>query len=439
MAVLTHNNARPLASSTQSRVSQQMHSLSSCCRIFRQAVLANRSYLAHPHSVPRRSYALPRAALSRRSREAAVIDGDATNNNKAKALEQVMKDLNTRFGRGTVMQLGTADPQKLECIPCGALTLDIALGGGFPKGRIIEVFGPESSGKTTLALHAMAAVQKAGGTALLVDAEHAFDAQYSKRLGLDTTKLLLSQPDSGEMALEVVDQSVRSSAVDIICVDSVAALVPRAEIEGEMGAHQVGTQARLMSQALRKLTANASKCNCTIIFINQLRHKVGVVYGNPEVTSGGQALKFYASVRLEVRRKGTVEDSSGEGVGIKVKAKVVKNKVAPPYKVAEFDIMFGSGISGIGCLLDAAEGVDVVQRKGSWYSMGDQKLGQGRDKTLALLAENQALYNEIEAKTRKSLGQTDINDMYDKDTVDVALDSPVSSEAEPDGDLGLAT
>ncbi|KAA6426532.1 MAG: Recombinase A (recA) [Trebouxia sp. A1-2] len=335
-----------------------------------------------------------------------------------------MKDLNSRFGRGTVMQLGNAEPQRMECIPSGALTLDIALGGGFPKGRIIEVYGPESSGKTTLALHAMAAVQRAGGTALLVDAEHAFDAQYSKRAGLDTEKLMLCQPDSGEMALEVVDQTVRSSAVDIICVDSVAALVPRAEIEGEMGAHQVGTQARLMSQALRKLTANASKCNCTILFLNQLRHKVGVVYGNPEITSGGQALKFYASVRLEVRRKQTVEDSAGVGIGIKVKAKVVKNKCAPPYKIAEFDIMFGSGISSLGCLLDAAEGVDVVQRKGSWYSFGDQKLGQGREKTMAILAESKDMQSEIEAKTRAALGQTDINDMYDKEAIDTDAEDP---------------
>ncbi|KAL0021851.1 hypothetical protein WJX77_007910 [Trebouxia sp. C0004] len=408
-----------------------MNSLGSCCRLFRQTLLANQAQLAGLQATTRRAYALPKAALSRRSKEAAVVNGDGAEENKAKALEQVMKDLNSRFGRGTVMQLGNAEPQKMECIPSGALTLDIALGGGFPKGRIIEVYGPESSGKTTLALHAMAAVQRAGGTALLVDAEHAFDAQYSKRAGLDTEKLMLCQPDSGEMALEVVDQTVRSNAVDIICVDSVAALVPRAEIEGEMGAHQVGTQARLMSQALRKLTANASKCNCTILFLNQLRHKVGVVYGNPEITSGGQALKFYASVRLEVRRKLTVEDSAGVGIGIKVKAKVVKNKCAPPYKIAEFDIMFGSGISSLGCLLDAAEGVDVVQRKGSWYSFGDQKLGQGRDKTMAILAESKDMQSEIEAKTRAALGQTDINDMYDKEAIDTdAEDSDAVSELE---------
>ncbi|KAL0027602.1 hypothetical protein WJX79_000931 [Trebouxia sp. C0005] len=401
-----------------------MNKLGSCCRLFRQTVLANQAQFAGLQATTRRAYALPKAALSRRSKEAAVVNGDGAEENKAKALEQVMKDLNSRFGRGTVMQLGNAEPQRMECIPSGALTLDIALGGGFPKGRIIEVYGPESSGKTTLALHAMAAVQRAGGTALLVDAEHAFDAQYSKRAGLDTEKLMLCQPDSGEMALEVVDQTVRSSAVDIICVDSVAALVPRAEIEGEMGAHQVGTQARLMSQALRKLTANASKCNCTILFLNQLRHKVGVVYGNPEITSGGQALKFYASVRLEVRRKQTVEDSAGVGIGIKVKAKVVKNKCAPPYKIAEFDIMFGSGISSLGCLLDAAEGVDVVQRKGSWYSFGDQKLGQGREKTMAILAESKDMQSEIEAKTRAALGQTDINDMYDKEAIDTDAEDP---------------
>ncbi|DBB11044.1 TPA: hypothetical protein ACH3X3_006516 [Trebouxia sp. C0006] len=430
MAVLTCS-CTPLVTRHNLRASQPMNSLGSCCRLFRQTVLANQAQFAGLQATTRRAYALPKAALSRRSKEAAVVNGDGAEGNKAKALEQVMKDLNSRFGRGTVMQLGNAEPQKMECIPSGALTLDIALGGGFPKGRIIEVYGPESSGKTTLALHAMAAVQRAGGTALLVDAEHAFDAQYSKRAGLDTEKLMLCQPDSGEMALEVVDQTVRSNAVDIICVDSVAALVPRAEIEGEMGAHQVGTQARLMSQALRKLTANASKCNCTILFLNQLRHKVGVVYGNPEITSGGQALKFYASVRLEVRRKQTVEDSAGVGIGIKVKAKVVKNKCAPPYKIAEFDIMFGSGISSLGCLLDAAEGVDVVQRKGSWYSFGDQKLGQGRDKTLAILAESKDMQSEIEAKTRAALGQTDINDMYDKEAIDTdAEDSDALSELE---------
>lgn len=431
MAVLTCSGTPLVARLNVLRASQPMNSLGSCCRLFRQTVLANQAHFAGLQATTRRGYALPKAALSRRSKEAAVVNGDGAEENKAKALEQVMKDLNSRFGRGTVMQLGNAEPQKMECIPSGALTLDIALGGGFPKGRIIEVYGPESSGKTTLALHAMAAVQRAGGTALLVDAEHAFDAQYSKRAGLDTEKLMLCQPDSGEMALEVVDQTVRSSAVDIICVDSVAALVPRAEIEGEMGAHQVGTQARLMSQALRKLTANASKCNCTILFLNQLRHKVGVVYGNPEITSGGQALKFYASVRLEVRRKQTVEDSAGVGIGIKVKAKVVKNKCAPPYKIAEFDIMFGSGISSLGCLLDAAEGVDVVQRKGSWYSFGDQKLGQGREKTMAILAESKDMQSEIEAKTRAALGQTDINDMYDKEAIDTdAEDSDALSELE---------
>lgn len=433
MAVLSHRNTFPVTRPNGVRSSQAMNSLGSCCRLFRQTVLANKTQLAGLQASTRRAYALPRAALSRRSKEAtAAPSGEGVEQNKTKALEQVMKDLNTRFGRGTVMQLGNAEPQKVECIPSGALTLDIALGGGFPKGRIVEVYGPESSGKTTLALHAMAAVQKAGGNALLVDAEHAFDAQYAKRLGLDTDKMYYSQPSCGEEALEVVDQAARGYC-DIIVVDSVAALVPRAEIEGEMGAHQVGTQARLMSQGLRKLTANASKCNCTILFLNQLRHKVGVVYGNPEITSGGQALKFYASVRLEVRRKQTVEDAQGVGIGIKVKAKVVKNKCAPPYKLAEFDIMFGSGISGLGCLLDAAEGVDVVQRKGSWYSFGEQKLGQGRDKTLAILADNKEMQSEIEAKTRGALGATDINDMYDKEavSVDAETEDTESDEALP--------
>jgi recombination protein RecA len=324
-----------------------------------------------------------------------------------------MKELNSRFGKGSIMKY-SEKPSKVECIPSGALTLDIALGGGFPKGRVIEIYGPESSGKTTLALHAMAAVQKAGGVACLVDAEHAFDPLYSKRAGVDVDNLIMCQPDSGEMALETVDQMIRSSAVDIICVDSVAALVPRAEIEGEIGNIQVGSQARLMSQALRKITTNASKCNTTVIFLNQLRMKIGVIYGNPEITSGGQALKFYASARLEVRRKQTIEGPKGDQVGIKVKAKVVKNKCAPPYKIAEFDIMFGSGISTLGCLLDAAEGTEVVQRKGSWYSYGDQKLAQGREKTLAMLEASKQLQQEIEAKTRQKLDQSDINELYDE-------------------------
>ncbi|KAK9905918.1 hypothetical protein WJX75_008948 [Coccomyxa subellipsoidea] len=364
-----------------------------------------------------------RAAASKAD---ASVDNDVAA--KAKALDSVLKEVNQRFGKGSIMKLGGTS-QIVETIPSGALTLDIALGGGFPKGRIIEVYGPESSGKTTLALHAMAEVQKAGGTAALIDAEHAFDSAYSKNMGLDVEKILLCQPDNGEMALEVVDQLVRSNAVDIIAIDSVAALVPRAEIEGEIGAVQVGAQARLMSQALRKIAGNASKCNCTVIFLNQLRHKIGVIYGNPEVTSGGNALKFYASVRLEVRRKMTHENSKGESSGIRVKAKVVKNKVAPPYKIAEFDIMFGSGISGLGCLLDAAEATGIVNKKGSWYYYGEEKLAQGRDKTLAELTEKATIATEIEAKTRAKLsGEVDINEMYEKAKDALALEDAAAEE-----------
>ncbi|CAL5220871.1 g2957 [Coccomyxa viridis] len=355
---------------------------------------------------------------------------------KAKALESVLKDVNQRFGKGSIMKMSGVQT-KVEVIPSGALTLDIALGGGFPKGRIIEVYGPESSGKTTLALHAMAEVQKSGGTAALIDAEHAFDPEYSKRMGLDVDKMILCQPDNGEMALEVVDQLVRSSAVDIIAVDSVAALTPRAEIEGEIGAIQVGAQARLMSQALRKIAGNASKCNCTVIFLNQLRHKIGVIYGNPEVTSGGNALKFYASVRLEVRRKATQESSKGDSIGIRVKAKVVKNKVAPPYKLAEFDIMFGSGISSQGCLLDAAEAVGIVTKKGSWYYYGEERLAQGREKTLQELDERKDLSQNIEAKTRQKLtgGEVDINEVYaEKDEVK-AMEDEAEKEDELEFDL----
>eukprot|EP00884_Botryococcus_braunii_P000615 jgi/Botrbrau1/10554/Bobra.0343s0003.1 len=326
------------------------------------------------------------------------------------------------------MVLGDAPDFKMETIPSGALTLDIALSGGFPKGRIIEIYGPESSGKSTLALHAMAEVQRAGGQAALIDVEHAFDRKYSNSLGVDTDSLILSQPDSGEAALEIVDTLVRSSGIDIVAVDSVAALVPRSEIEGEIGNLQVGAQARLMSQALRKLAGNASKSNCTIMFLNQLRQKVGVMYGNPEVTSGGLALKFYSSVRVEVRRKNTIEGAKNENIGIRVKAKVVKNKCGPPFKSCEFDILFGSGIDSLGCMLDAAEAVDIVQRKGSWYYYGDTKLAQGREKTLTELKNNSSLKAEIEAKTRAVLagGEVDIEDMYEK----------LSSGSEEDDFLG---
>lgn len=347
-------------------------------------------------------------------------NADASSDQKAKALENVMKDVNARFGKGSLMCMGAEPDKVVEHISCGALTLDIALGGGFPKGRIVEVFGPESSGKTTLAMHAIAEVQKQGGTAALIDAEHAFDPVYSKRAGVDIERLLMCQPDSGEMALEVVDNLVRSGAVDIIVIDSVAALVPRSEIEGEIGAVQVGAQARLMSHALRKITANASKCHTTVLFLNQLRMKIGVIYGNPEITSGGNALKFYSSVRLEVRRKETIKGSDGTDIGIRVKAKIVKNKCAAPYKLAEFDILFGSGINGAGCILDAAEAVNVIQKKGSWYSYGETRLAQGREKTLATLQENPEMLKEVEAKTRAILtgGEVDINDLMEDGDLD---------------------
>lgn len=277
-----------------------------------------------------------------------------------------------------------------QSTPSGALTLDLALGGGYPKGRVIEIYGPESAGKTTLALHALAEVQKSGGNVALIDAEHAFDPVFAKHLGVDIDSLYLCQPDSGEMALEVADQLIRSSAMDMIAVDSVAALVPRAEIEGEIGQLQVGAQARLMSAALRKIAGNASRHNCSIIFLNQLRQKVGVIYGSPEVTSGGQALKYYSSVRMEVRIKERIAGSDGQ-IGIRVKARCTKNKVAPPYKLAEFDVLFGSGISANGCLLDAAEAIGVIARRGSYYFFGDARLGQGREKTLETLKTDDAL------------------------------------------------
>lgn len=331
------------------------------------------------------------SATRREAEEADAATQDPSGEARARALDQALREINSRFGKNSVMKLGSASFAEVQTSPSGALTLDLALGGGYPKGRVVEIYGPESSGKTTLALHALAEVQKAGGNVALIDAEHAFDPVFAKHLGVDVDSLYMCQPDSGEMALEVADQLIRSSAMDMIAVDSVAALVPRAEIEGEIGQLQVGAQARLMSGALRKIAGNASRHGCTIIFLNQLRQKVGVIYGNPEVTSGGQALKYYASVRLEVRIKERISSGTDGQVGIRVKAKCTKNKVAPPYKLAEFDIIFGSGISSIGCLLDAAEGVEVVQRRGSYYYYGDQRLGQGREKSLETLKSDESL------------------------------------------------
>lgn len=319
-----------------------------------------------------------------------------------KALGLVLNQIERNFGKGSIMRLGDASRMRVETISTGALTLDLALGGGYPKGRVVEVYGPESSGKTTLTLHAIAEVQRRGGVAAFVDAEHALDPLYAAALGVDIENLLVSQPDTGEMALEIVDQLVRSAAVDIVVVDSVAALTPRAEIEGEMGDLAVGSQARLMSQAMRKITGNIGKSGCTVIFLNQLRQKIGVTYGNPETTTGGNALKFYASVRLDIRRIQTLKRGTEE-YGIRAKVKVAKNKVAPPFRIAEFDILFGRGISTLGCLLDLAEETGVVVRKGAWYSYNGDNIGQGRDNTITWLEQNPDQCAEVERLTRQKL------------------------------------
>ncbi len=324
------------------------------------------------------------------------------NPEKQKALNLVLNQIEKSFGKGSIMRLGDAARMKVETISSGALTLDLALGGGLPKGRVIEIYGPESSGKTTLALHAIAEVQKSGGVAAFVDAEHALDPTYASILGVDIENLLVSQPDTGEMALEVVDQLVRSAAVDIVVVDSVAALTPRAEIEGDMGDAPMGAQARLMSQALRKITGNIGKSGCTVIFLNQLRQKIGIVYGNPETTTGGNALKFYASVRLDIRRTQTLKKGSEE-YGIRAKVKVAKNKVAPPFRVAEFDIVFGKGISTAGCLVDLAEEMGIINRKGAWYSFNGDNIGQGRENTLKYMDENPDLAQKVESLVRQQL------------------------------------
>jgi recombination protein RecA len=321
---------------------------------------------------------------------------------KQKALSMVLNQIERNFGKGSIMRLGEASRMQVATIPTGALTLDLALGGGLPKGRIIEIYGPESSGKTTVALHAIAEVQRNGGVAAFVDAEHALDPVYARALGVDINELLVSQPDTGEMGLEVVDQLVRSAAVDIVVVDSVAALVPRAEIEGEMGDAHVGLQARLMSQALRKITGSIGKSQCTVVFLNQLRQKIGISYGNPETTTGGNALKFYASVRLDIRRIQTLKKGTEE-YGIRAKVKVAKNKVAPPFRIAEFDILFGQGISTLGCLLDLAEQTGVVSRRGAWYSYGTDNIGQGRDNTIQRLQEAPAFAAKLEAEVREQL------------------------------------
>ena len=325
------------------------------------------------------------------------------NPEKLKVLSAVMDKIEKDFGKGSIMKMSSQAVGDIAVIPSGSVTLDAALGvGGYPKGRVIEIYGPESSGKTTLAIHAIAEAQKAGGIAAFIDAEHAFDSYYAQKLGVDVDNLLISQPDNGEQALEIADSLIRSSAIDIIVIDSVAALTPKAEIEGEMGDSKMGLQARLMSQALRKLTASISKTKTVCIFINQLRDKIGVIYGNPETTTGGNALKFYASVRIDIRKASVIKDGE-EQLGTRVRVKVVKNKVAPPFRKAEFDIMFGEGISKIGEVLDLGVDLGVIKKSGSWFSYGDRKLGQGRDAVKDLLINDLELQAEIEAKVREAM------------------------------------
>ncbi|MFI5360156.1 MAG: recombinase RecA [Halanaerobiales bacterium] len=323
---------------------------------------------------------------------------------KEQALEMAIKRIEKQFGQGSIMKLGDATALNIETIPTGALTLDVALGvGGVPRGRIIEIYGPESSGKTTLALHIIAEAQKRGGIAAFIDAEHALDPRYAENLGVDIDSLLISQPNNGEEALEIAEALVRSNAIDVIVIDSVAALVPKAELDGEMGDTHVGLQARLMSQAMRKLSGAISKTKTTCIFINQIREKVGVIFGNPETTPGGRALKFYASVRMEIRRTQTIKDGD-ESIGAQTVVKVVKNKVAPPFKQATFDIMYGTGISTSGCILDIGVEMGIIDKAGSWYSYGDERLGQGRENAKKFLEDNPDLMEEIDRKIREGLG-----------------------------------
>ena len=323
---------------------------------------------------------------------------------KQKALQLTLDKLDKTYGKGSVMRLGDSAIEEVESISSGSLGLDIALGvGGYPTGRVIEIYGPESSGKTTLTLHAIAECQKKGGVAAFIDAEHAFDRFYAEKLGVDVQELIISQPDNGEQALEITDNLIRSGAVDIVVIDSVAALTPKSEIEGEMGDSKMGLHARLMSQALRKLTGSISRTNCTVFFINQLREKIGVMFGNPETTTGGNALKFYASVRLDIRRSTQIKDADAKVLGNKTRVKVVKNKVAPPFRTTEFDIMYGEGISKIGEIIDIGVNYEIIKKSGSWFSYGETKLGQGRDAVKTILTENPDLMDELEEKIMETL------------------------------------
>lgn len=357
--------------------------------------------------------------------------GTAKGNDKATALEAALKQIEKSFGKGSVMKLGASSAQSVEVIPTGCLPLDIALGvGGIPRGRIIEIYGPESSGKTTLALHIAAEAQKMGGIAAFIDAEHALDPVYAHNLGIDLDELLVSQPDSGEQALEIAEALVRSGAVDVVIVDSVAALVPRAELEGDMGDAHVGLQARLMSQALRKLTGAVNKSRTAIVFINQLREKIGVMFGNPETTAGGRALKYYATVRIDIRRTETLKQGS-DMVGNRTKAKVVKNKVAPPFKIAEFDIVFGEGISKAGSLLDLGVNLEVIKKSGSWFSYKDEKIGQGRENAKKYLNSNPEIFAEVETKVRElSVNSTRLSFGSNDEETDNEADNEANIEAQ---------
>ena len=360
-----------------------------------------------------------------------LVEKETVDKNKNKALEAAVTQIERAFGKGSIMRLGQREVVKADVVPTGSISLDIALGiGGLPRGRVVEIYGPESSGKTTLALHALAEAQKLGGTCAFIDAEHALDPIYANKLGVNTNELLLSQPDTGEQALEIADTLVRSAAFDVLVIDSVAALVPRAELEGEMGDHHVGLQARLMSQALRKLTASVSKSNTTIIFINQIRIKIGVMFGNPETTTGGNALKFYSSVRLEIRRIGAIKDRD-EVIGNQTRVKVVKNKLAPPFKMVEFDIIYGEGISKTGEILDLGVTAGMVEKSGSWFSYNSERIGQGRENAKAYLKEHPDVAARIEAMIRQDGGAEDGDEVDAPNAPEAPQDSGTAEEKKP--------